>query len=332
MTVHATSSAAPGGQYEKIATRLAKQAGREIHGEGSPPHASPAEIVDWLIARKPTIAKSTWRIYKASINDMLLKKASAEAIAARGQLLQEKQTGAIKRSARTSALKRKALPPEDLGILIRHLHAHPSRSHQLLVYYLVAGIVTGLRTGEWAFAQWVDPHPETGGAALVVRNAKSSQGRGNGSCRTIHLVDGDEMFRSAARVFQRVAARAAAKDRFPTMVGTLRKALSRAVRKLWPTRSRHITMYSTRHQAAANFKACLAAEAVAALLGHASAETAATHYARRQAGRTTVFPSMEGEVEHFIPAPSPAEVATVRQAKPWPWGKKAEDPAPTPSP
>jgi hypothetical protein len=49
-------------------------------------------------------------------------------------------------------------------------------------------------------------------------------------------------------------------------------------------------------------------EEIAALMGHASLLTAATHYGRRSAGRTTVMP----DVAVPVPIPSPDDIAAVR--------------------
>ncbi|MGZ8160209.1 MAG: hypothetical protein ACXWT4_15560, partial [Methylobacter sp.] len=65
-----------------------------------------------------------------------------------------------------------------------------------------------------------------------------------------------------------------------------RDCLYKANRKIWPRRPKSICLYSARHQFAADAKKSgLSKTAIAALMGHASQETAATHYGRRTAGR-----------------------------------------------
>ena len=55
----------------------------------------------------------------------------------------------------------------------------------------------------------------------------------------------------------------------------------------------------------------LSREEVAALMGHASAETAGNHYGRRTVGRSSVVPGHNV----VIPRAAPTEVARVRPAK-----------------
>ncbi|MCK1620820.1 hypothetical protein IVA96_30485 [Bradyrhizobium sp. 159] len=91
--------------------------------------------------------------------------------------------------------------------------------------------------------------------------------------------------------------------------------MRRVTKKLFGRRSKHPTLSSVRHAAAARFKATYVETAtneeeklhglavVAALLGHASDATATSHYARAHGGGSS-FP---------VPAPDPAEVARIRQ-------------------
>lgn len=61
--------------------------------------------------------------------------------------------------------------------------------------------------------------------------------------------------------------------------------LYRAVRKAFPRRRPHITLYSYRHQFAADKKRVWGQAEVAALMGHASDRTAGMNYARAVSGR-----------------------------------------------
>lgn len=286
MEVH-TSDLAPEtlDQYARIAQRLRKQAARH-HARSGSHQLTPQELVSWMIVRKPDWTAATWRLYKAAACHDLAKMNDSASQAALARLKGEPQTGALKRSTRTSAIKKKNLSPEDLEALVDHLHAmHPTETGQNLVHFLVAGIATGLRPGEWRHAIWVPCHRDTGQAALIVKNAKHSQGRGNGSARTLHLGHLDPWLQRRIQTVAEQAGEAEAAGRFETWKETLRKTLYRATREIWPGRPRHIALYSTRHQCAANLKQVFGRPAVAALLGHASAETAGRHYARRYQGR-----------------------------------------------
>ena len=78
------------------------------------------------------------------------------------------------------------------------------------------------------------------------------------------------------------------------------RRLSTAVSKLWPTRKMKPTLYSGRHQFAANLKAAGYSRAeIAALMGHATDETAGQQYGRKKAGRKTggLAKALASEVE-----------------------------------
>jgi integrase len=305
-------------QYDRIARRLRKQAALHQDQDGSP-DATPGELVSWMIAKKTEWSLATWRLYKAAVSHDLAKGDNPASQTALVRLEAEPQTGARKRSGRTSAIKQKSLPPEDLETLADHLRAaHPTETGRTLVHFLVVGIATGLRPGEWRHAICVPCHPDTGLPALIVRNAKHSRGRGNGSARTLHLGDLDPWLQRRIQSVAEMAAEAEAAGGFDTWMAALRKALYRATREIWPNRARHIALYSARHQCAANLKQVFGRPAVAALLGHASAETAGSHYARRYQGRDSLFPVKSDPETEIVPSPAPAEVATVRKARPSP--------------
>lgn len=317
MEVH-TSDLAPETleQYDLIARRLRKQAARH-HSRSGSHQLTPQELVSWMIVRKPDWSLATWRLYKAAACHLLSREDRPDTQAALARLKTEPQTGALKRSTRTSAIKQKSLSPEDLEALVHHLRAaHPGETSTDLVHFLVAGIASGLRPSEWRHAIWVQRHPDTGQPALIVKNAKHSQGRGNGSSRTLHLGHLDPWLQRRIQSVAEQAAEAEAAGRFETWKETLRKVLYRTTRELWPNRARHIALYSARHQCAANLKQVFGRPAVAALLGHASAETAGSHYARRNQGRDSLFPVKPDPETIIVPAPAPAEVATVRAARP----------------
>jgi integrase len=102
--------------------------------------------------------------------------------------------------------------------------------------------------------------------------------------------------------------------RFQTRLGDY---MCKLTRRLWPPegrRTRWPTLYSLRHQIAADAKQSGGSKAeVAALMGHASDETAGRHYGRRVSGQRRL------KVQ-----PSAADVATVRpRARTTPFTPKA---------
>lgn len=184
---------------------------------------------------------------------------------------------------RGPAKRSKKLPPDDLWRLVQELRNGRSIFGKAAANYLIASIACGLRPHEWSMAELIAPQEDGDLWRLLVRNGKQTQGRAHGPTRTIHLsnpgkdvldaLDGTLAFAKAKRN----------PTHYRQALEGIRKCLQRASQKLWPKRL--YCLYSGRHQAAANFKALYSREEVAALLGHASIRTAATHYGRRKAGK-----------------------------------------------
>jgi integrase len=118
-------------------------------------------------------------------------------------------------------------------------------------------------------------------------NAKNTNDRSHGPGRIVHLSNMEE---HELKIIQlHLAYVASAKDKgmeFGQYYKQCRDCLYKANRTLWPRRPKNICLYSARHQFAADAKKSgLDKVAIAALMGHASQETATTHYGRRTAGR-----------------------------------------------
>ncbi|HVZ17124.1 MAG TPA: hypothetical protein VG897_08405, partial [Terriglobales bacterium] len=175
------------------------------------------------------------------------------------------------------------------------------------ILWMVAGRLTGLRPCEWFSAELIQRHPETGGLALLVQNAKAGGDRGNGDTRTIPLHSLDRVMTEAIRHHVSRCRQAAEERRFNTYYRKCSRALAAASRALWPSREKHYSLYSMRHQFSADAKSKLPAQEVAALLGHATDVTASRHYAR----------AVRGSGSSFAPTPIPlaAEVQKVKLKK-----------------
>ena len=156
------------------------------------------------------------------------------------------------------------------------------------------GILTGLRPREWEGASLDEE-----GLVLRVRNAKQTNGRANGTHRhlRLHRMTPDEQ--NAIR--QMVDLVATSAD-FPLLYARVRKIIWRTAKRCWPRRTQRPSLYSARHQWAANAKRIYSKRVVAALAGHASVETAGIHYARRS----------RGESAH-LPEPLEQDIAAVRK-------------------
>jgi integrase len=172
-----------------------------------------------------------------------------------------------------------------------------------LQYWLRAGRLYGLRPGEWQHAAMsrVD-----GQLTLTVRNAKHTNGRGNGPVRTLQLDRMIPVELNDIREMLEMVDDITGEMPFASLQKRVSEYLHDIVRQVlkpgggavatWPT------LYPLRHQLLADAKRTLTQPEVAAIAGHASDATAGQHYGRRRSG-----------VRAPAVAPSPGDVATVRR-------------------
>lgn len=279
-----------------------------------------AQIVHATIARKPELSRATWRQYKAALmyclrylrGTMLESNARHHLVdVAIRRLESESSEGCRKRAMGTSARKAKKIDASDVETLRQYFAAKHS-SHRLAskasaMMELLR--LTGMRPCEARTATfaWISESE----VRVVVANAKHSNGRGNGSHRTVTLVGLDSCEARALREVGR--GDPGAGDDVQRGVAVTSKQLGRywgrAVREALSKRAVYPCLYTFRHQFAADAKkAGLSTEEVAALLGHHSDATATTHYGKTIRGRGG-----------FKASPSEPEVATVlRRAKTFP--------------
>ena len=90
-------------------------------------------------------------------------------------------------------------------------------------------------------------------------------------------------------------------EKFQRKLGSYMRYVTR---RCLGNRSSYPTMYSLRHQFAADAKACFSREEVAALLGHGVDDTATNHYGRKTAAQGPIKVS-----------PVASQVATVRRSR-----------------
>jgi integrase len=185
---------------------------------------------------------------------------------------------------------------------------------------MIAGIAFGLRPQEWFDTEIkVD---DDGRTRLIVKNAKHTNNRAHGDHRTLWVdatvhqhslgaaaeliqllkdlsfIESERMKREGLDGDDELAT-AKIKEKIIRQSGAaLRRTLIRLKMK------GAFTLYSARHQFAANGKAAgLSLIELAALMGHASTETASTHYGKRRAGRSGVPFGVEadqGDMERVI--------------------------------
>lgn len=253
--------------------------------------------------RTAYISKSTFRMYKASLRQNFSEAIENAKTALEVQNLEEamavlnsaSQIGYSKRGHFGSALKSNKFSERDFRTVMEALddrigtlmHANAVRA------FLNANRLVGLRPVEWEHAS-VCALPGSDRLVLQVKNAKTTNGRGNGETRTLLL---DDLAPEEVDYLHEMVQLIEAVERGLYLNGRgqvttvkkwmacLSETLRVVTRSIFPHRKSLPTFYSLRHQVAADAKKGGANRAeVAALMGHGSDATASTHYARRVSG------------------------------------------------
>ena len=219
-------------------------------------------------------------------------------------------------SHRTSSAKAKRFAAGDLDRIIARALSSRSSYAAALGAYLQATRQTGLRPGEWADARLAASTLHGFDRMLIVRCAKHDDVRAHSEFRTLHFKAMPPSLLKPLTLWLSIVSDAIEGGRFEALMKNIEGLMFRTTEALFPRRARRPTLYTARHEAAANLKAHFidsrsdpqeraeGAAIVAALLGHASDATATQHYGRATRRRP---PSLI-----VIPAAHPEEVARVR--------------------
>lgn len=250
-----------------------------------------------------SLAKTSFRQYKAALmwafECEIQRQPDDEAQHWREALTRLRslpQTGYRKRGAATSGRREKKLPESDLSKILVELRRQKETGDRwaaLTAAFLVANRTVGLRPIEWASATLEMDPTVPGSHTLIAQNAKHDETRGNGPTRRLDLT----ALSSAEMAWVTGLVRVAEGIRdgqlidggrtlaFKDLLTRMRRSMYKATTRLFPNRTRRPSLYSTRHQFAADAKyAGNSTEEIAALLGHASDATATRHYGRRVSG------------------------------------------------
>jgi len=316
-------------RYNLLLLRYAR-AKRELGTE-----ADPLDFCRWLCLLKmqEKWRYSTWRVYRSAVifgldNQVKVRSGFNADIVEQGINLLYGRPGELvladsdrewwgsfqvaalcsSRPLRTSTQKQKALPEDIFEAIFALLVGDWSarRYSGQLLRWLLAGRLTGLRPVEWVAASLMEGRGSP--PALHVRNAKATNGRSNGETRILVLEDFSEEHLIVVRAQLAQCKAADDQGRFKAFHKACSQFLAEVTKHLYPRRKLRPTLYSARHQFLANAKASgRTSREVAALAGHASAETAKTHYARSNVGDETAPRVL----------PIPTQVDTVKDVRDW---------------
>ena len=202
----------------------------------------------------------------------------------------------------TSSKKQKSFSKGDVEKIEAELKPK-NKWDQLLKAWITAGIITGLRPAEWPSAtrvlstlnhpvdEWGTLQENSQGSWLVIKNAKNTNERGNGKYRALNLEHLNEDENRAVNEMLRLISDGS--HTYKKRYEGCRKRLIRINQKVFKRRKKRPSLYSCRHQFRANASSAdQTLDQIAALMGHASDETATTHYgyAKLGAGRQPILP------------------------------------------
>jgi integrase len=275
------------------AGQMAKRAAIEL-GQNDIAALSPLDLANWAIDQRKGIRPTTWRQYRSSLICYFQQQTNGggqhtdrqSAIA----LLMDSDGSQCQRGknapVRTSSGKKRSLSDVERDAIIEYFASHPTRWSTAASIWLRASVVTGLRPSEWKTARMV---AESGEMVLIVQNAKCTNGRAHGVGRTLHLggVSSAEIRMISAQLDAVQLILRQDIVVWDDYYNGVRKVIHKATRALWPKRAQYPSLYSGRHQFAADAKlASMTQVEVAALMGHGSELTAGTHYGKRRSGRS----------------------------------------------
>ncbi|MEH2506568.1 hypothetical protein V1290_005379 [Bradyrhizobium sp. AZCC 1578] len=246
--------------------------------------ANVVDVIDDLRERALSLKPNSYYLYRATVLQQLRDRFAA------GDLTEQQVERLVRRMTpyegaaligskaprrRTSAGTRQHLRPASVGTLVTMAGARCHPTFDDLASLLEYGVKVGTRPCELIGARLK-------GRILSIRSAKYSAAneRGIGEFRSIGLLDEfddfdlDGLGRLLTRLAQKLESAGGDRTRLVRRYGDALRRLRRG--EAWASR---ITLKTTRSQCRANLaRAGYSPREIAAIFGHASAETAASHY------------------------------------------------------
>ena len=160
----------------------------------------PTEIGEWFKNSAPAVRPSTARLYKAVMihyisenvaNGIYDQSESNRAIAE----IKSVDIAARSDEKRSSSNSAKTVSERNMYRLLERLESAIGNGYARHCAALMfrSTIIAGLRPVEWMTAELVDTGMEPGYATLIVKNAKNTNGRSNGSFRKIQIHEAEQV-------------------------------------------------------------------------------------------------------------------------------------------
>lgn len=193
---------------------------------------------------------------------------------------------------RTSAKKQKHLTVKDYKVLDDALKESKNKWSAATRIWLKSGIITGLRPVEWRQAVYDEEENR-----LIIKNAKNTNGRSHGEFRSFYFDHVTPSEKNTVLQHLKISFSLSQTDIvWKQYYEGCSNLLKYTAGKAWPSRERHPTLYSARHQFSANMKASgCKPEEIATLMGHAVDDTALTTYGKKANGTRNVKPKINEE-------------------------------------
>lgn len=276
----------------QIEITLERRAGKQLPALEGVDALCPPELeghfIEWLEDRlAPKIKKNSMRVYRSELASLFALRPdfAARIRAASSENCYRPGPGRSPDNL-TSSQRLRGLSDEDFEA-IHDLCADRLRLYDVMItLFLECGRMVGLRPCEWPGVKLIQHPGARQGYALVVKNAKNSMGRAHGDTRTLLITNLEDL--ELAQLQEMVDRTGPRAEFWERLMKGCQDRLYELTRKLWPKRNKQVTLYSARHQFAADLKIHrprFSLAEIAAMMGHASIATANKDYAKWHGGR-----------------------------------------------
>lgn len=295
--------------YERVVLTILRHANRmQARGEIEPIPDRNLRLALTLLELESHVQPSTYRFYKAAVHHAI-KVEPGEMDAQILEILEpeitedhtERQHAIdLARQSNLTTLKcaqqrAEHLPAADWVILINALLGTKSKWGRPAAVWLVSTMKTGLRPCEWSSACLT-------GTSLVVQNGKATNGRAFGKTRTLDLFRASKETLAAVEEFLAIV-QSHGPMGYAALYRGVRELIADVGRRALSPRDRYPSIYTARHAFASSAKLSFPQHVVAALMGHASVQTAPRHYASARFARG-------GRPLEVTPSPQDVEAVT----------------------